>query len=351
MHALATNRGHLAAWKVREGDFPKHGSLTDQIEYLVQYAILAPSNHNTQPWRFRIRRNGVDLLADRTRHLPIADPADRELTISCGAALYNFCLAAGHFGFRVDSRHLPDPEDPDLLASVELTRGEVGRQVADKAMFQAMVRRHTSRLRLEGGSLPDKLEQRFERIARGYGCSLRWCEQGLRDEIVQVLTSATREQMHDIGYRDELAHWLHSDFSGAADGIPGSSVGERGLASVVAPWVVRALDVGEGEALKVRNMAWHAPALAVLGTVCDGPAEWLATGGALSALLLKARTEGVQASFFSAPLELAPWREVVADLTGIPAPQMIARFGYGPAAAATPRRRLSEVLMNEESPA
>jgi hypothetical protein len=351
IHALATNREHLTPWKVREDDFPKRGSLTDQVEYLPQYAVLAPSNHNTQPWRFRIRHDGIDLLADRTRHLSVSDPADRELTISCGAALYNFCLAAGHFGFSVDCRHLPDPEQPDLLASVDLTPGKAREQSADSAMFQAILRRHTNRLTLEDASLPDKLRQRFELIARRYGCSLSWCDDDERDELVHVLTSATREQMHDSEYRDELANWLHSDFSDAADGLPGYAVGNEGLPSVIAPWVVRSLDVGEGEAKKVRNLAWHAPALAVMGTMSDRPEEWLVAGEALSALLLMASTEGVQASFFSAPLELEPWRRVVADLTGIPAPQMIARFGYGPAGKSTPRRGVSEVTTDTESPA
>ena len=31
----------------------------------------------------------VELLADRTRALPVNDPQDRELTISCGCALFN----------------------------------------------------------------------------------------------------------------------------------------------------------------------------------------------------------------------------------------------------------------------
>jgi nitroreductase len=73
MHIGTKNREHLAPWKVREGEFPKHGNLTEQIEYLLQYAILAPSNHNSQPWLFRLRPDGVDLLADRTRQLSVAD--------------------------------------------------------------------------------------------------------------------------------------------------------------------------------------------------------------------------------------------------------------------------------------
>jgi hypothetical protein len=37
--------------------------------------------------------DGVELFADRTRALSVVDPDDRELTMSCGAALSQLRLA------------------------------------------------------------------------------------------------------------------------------------------------------------------------------------------------------------------------------------------------------------------
>ena len=61
---------------------------------LLEAAVQAPSSHNTQPWLFRVEDGAVHLLADRTRALPVNDPDDRELTISCGCALLNLRVAA-----------------------------------------------------------------------------------------------------------------------------------------------------------------------------------------------------------------------------------------------------------------
>ncbi|MFN7211793.1 MAG: nitroreductase family protein, partial [Lysobacteraceae bacterium] len=55
----------------------------DTLRDLVALAVYAPSSHNTQPWRFRLAPASIDLLADRTRALPVNDPFDRELVISC----------------------------------------------------------------------------------------------------------------------------------------------------------------------------------------------------------------------------------------------------------------------------
>jgi hypothetical protein len=63
--------------------------LSYQARAMIRLAVWAPSSHNTQPWVFRLVKSGIDVLADRTRALPVNDPSDRELTISCGCALMN----------------------------------------------------------------------------------------------------------------------------------------------------------------------------------------------------------------------------------------------------------------------
>jgi hypothetical protein len=60
--------------------------------------VLAPSGHNTQPWLFNVSGDAVELHADRTRGLPVVDPEDRALVISCGAALFFLRTAIRHFG-------------------------------------------------------------------------------------------------------------------------------------------------------------------------------------------------------------------------------------------------------------
>ena len=80
------NADNLAAWSVDSLDFPIAGTVADKARFAVRYAILAPSSHNTQPWRFVIIGSELLACADRTRSLPNIDPFDRELIISCGAA-------------------------------------------------------------------------------------------------------------------------------------------------------------------------------------------------------------------------------------------------------------------------
>ena len=77
----------LAAWNVREEDFPVNGDLCDQIKGLLKYAVLAPSGPNTQPWKLAIDGNEVSVIADFDRALPNVDPSTG-LFISATAAFW-----------------------------------------------------------------------------------------------------------------------------------------------------------------------------------------------------------------------------------------------------------------------
>ena len=105
-------------------------------------AVAAPSIHNTQPWLFRPRGTGVDVVVDRRRHLDVADPDGREMHISVGAALFNLRVAMLARGREPLVGLLPDPDRPDLAATVE-----VGPATAPdawtRALAEAVDRRHT----------------------------------------------------------------------------------------------------------------------------------------------------------------------------------------------------------------
>ena len=68
------------------------GLSEEQVRRLLQTAALAPSLHNTQPWRFRLTPDWIEVHVDRGRNLRVADPDGRELRIAGGAALFNLRL-------------------------------------------------------------------------------------------------------------------------------------------------------------------------------------------------------------------------------------------------------------------
>ena len=68
-------------WQVRTADFPYGRSNSEKLIFLVNFAVLAPSILNSQPWTFAVQGDELVLSADRTRVLPVVDPDGRQRVI------------------------------------------------------------------------------------------------------------------------------------------------------------------------------------------------------------------------------------------------------------------------------
>ncbi|HWT36869.1 MAG TPA: nitroreductase, partial [Paraburkholderia sp.] len=133
-----------SAWQIDETHFDHAAPLSEQLRFALRYAVLAPSNHNTQPWRFLIDGNTVQVCADRLRALPVVDPFDRELLISCGAALFNLRVALSYFRLAYAITLFPSEADPDVVALVQVSR-HGHRALALAPLFTAITKRVTTR--------------------------------------------------------------------------------------------------------------------------------------------------------------------------------------------------------------
>jgi len=88
-------------------------------------ATRATSVLDTQPWRMVVRRESVEIHADRTRQLRHLDPDSRGLIRSCGSALANLLLSLSADGLGSRVERFPDLNRPDLIAVVHVEPDEV----------------------------------------------------------------------------------------------------------------------------------------------------------------------------------------------------------------------------------
>ncbi len=333
-------------WQVAEHDFPRYASSEQQLHFLLNYAVLAPSVHNTQPWLFRIVGSEVELYADRTRALAVADPEGRQLIISCGAALFHLQVAMRHFGYQPQVRLLPDLEDPDLLALVRLGPPEPA-TLLDHRLFQAIKKRRTNRLPFEDRAVSEAELHALERAVVQAGAQLRIVQdQKARYALAELIAEADRRQMADPRFRRELASWTHPDRLKSRDGLPLTARGLSEWLGSAGPLVVRTFFWAKGQLARDRQLAEGSPVLLVLLTSADTPLAWLTAGQALDRLLLQAADYGLSASFLNQPIEVPEVRNALRHWLATEAyPQVILRLGYGPSVPPTPRRPVHEVVL------
>ncbi len=319
--------------------------LGETLRQAIADALRAPSTHNSQPWRFRAHGHCVEVLADRTRALPVVDPDDRELTMSCGAALFHLRLALRARGLDVAVDYLPEKAEPDLIARLRVRPGHAPSR-SEATLHGAIPSRHTSRGPYFGLTVPDELVERLRRDAEDEGAWLvPLASESQRIQLVALVMEADHVQWANPAFRRELASWMRPNDSNARDGIFGYAVGVDNVESHLAGMATRLLDRGSREAVRDRDLVEATPLMAVLGTNGDGRRDWVRAGEALDRVLLRAASEDLRAAFVNQAVESSDTRVRLGELTGRAGhPQVILRLGYGAGGQPSPRRPLSEVL-------
>jgi nitroreductase len=313
---------------------------SEQMRHVVQAAGLAPSVHNTQPWRFVARPKRLELRADGGRRLRVLDPDGRQLHASCGAALFHARVGARAIGVDVRVTLLPDPADPDRLADLVLTPGAAPTD-DDVRLASAILARHTYRGAFDDKPVPDALLEVLRIAAEAEGAQLHRVV--TEDDLVGLevlLARADAMERTDDRYVHELTDWVHSEPT-RSDGIPvgvltsapGSSLRQRDFAdehAVVDPGGAPAAD--------------HA-AVVVVTTDDDSPLSWLQAGQALASVLLHAAEHGVQAQPLGQVTDIVAYRLGLRSTLGLMGiPQLVLRMGYASRSAPTPRRAVDDVL-------
>lgn len=330
-------------WATDEADFPKTASVDERLRFLIAYAVLAPSGHNTQPWLFRIEDGVVEMFADRTRALPVVDPEDRELTISCGAALRNLEISAARFRLVHEVELLPKSNDPDLLARLRVT-GTAEPDVETRRLFLAIPHRRTTRLRFEPRRLPDDVLAGLTAKVEALGAGLKVAEsEELRGRVARIVEEGDHRQFASSSFRRELALWIHRSRAKSRDGI---ALQGPEFMSPVAAWFVRTFDLGHGRAAHDRDLARHSPILSVLFTPGDTPHDWLVTGRALADLTLGTTAAGATTAYLNQPIEVSELRAELGELLAVDGiPQMLIRLGYAPRIPPAARRPVGDVVL------
>jgi len=320
-----------------ETDQPSLGATVTEC---LSAAIAAPSVYNTQPWRFHVRDDSIDVYADRSRRLPVIDPHGRELAISVGAAVLNLRVALLAHGYRPLYALLPEATNPGLLARVTIGSRVQPTYVA-RRLAGAIPHRHSNRRPFHSADIPETVLEELAGAARAEGGHLFVADPPLREAILGVVRRAQTLRRADPDYLVELADWTAPE-PGRREGVP--------PVAYAPPDRDERIPLREFGLAHPARYGWPAvfedePTLAVLYSTGDTPYAWLRAGQALERVLLTATANGVQSTLMTQPLEYPDLRALFDDSTEGRVAQAIIRLGYGHESPPSPRRALADFLM------
>ncbi|HZC70344.1 MAG TPA: hypothetical protein VE442_06605 [Jatrophihabitans sp.] len=309
-------------------------------------ATLAPSVHNTQPWRLFLRPGELRFNADRTRRLAVLDPTMRQLTISCGCALFNARVSLASDDVGVAITRFPDPAQPDLLATL-VADDAPNREPELAPLDRVLELRQTNRRRFADDVVPETVLEILEQAAVAEGAELfviRHPEQ--RIAVAALSQHADAIENLNPAYRAELRAWTTDDPS-RRDGVPGTAVPHTDSGSDdEVP--IRDFDTRGTGGLPTATHSSRNQCLVLLGTAGDAPADWLRAGEALERVLLEITRHGYVASPLTQVTEVPSARAQLRRELGLPGyPHVLLRVGRAAITPGSRRRRLVDVLVEE----
>ncbi|MGW4065506.1 Acg family FMN-binding oxidoreductase [Amycolatopsis sp. NPDC004747] len=316
---------------------------SDQVKSVIGAAVLAPSTHNTQPWRFRCTPVGLELHADTERALPVVDADQRELLLSCGAALFNLRTAIHALGAHPATTLLPRRDQPDLLAVVRpfAARRPDPRLVE---LADAIPRRHTNRTPFEKAAVPASVVARLRHAAEIEQAWLPRLDAVQLDRLRELVNKSHQDQLTDPAFVAEWRYWTGRG-RGSRDGVPDYAAGA--MPADDGGWILR--DFGTAPSARRGRIDESDPLVVVIGSFDDTRLDQLRAGQAMQRVLLTATAAGLDASFISQPVEVSSVRDELRDLLGGGLwPQIVLRLGRGKPVAWTPRRSVADVLLEPD---
>lgn len=310
---------------------------------LVRYATLAPNGHNTQPWRFQVRPDRIDIRPDFSRRTPVVDPDDHHLFVSLGCAAENLALAAGARG-----RPGRIGFDPNHGGSVTFAFGDAPASELDLA--EAIRSRQSTRADYDGQPVSAADLQTLAASADVPGVDLFVITDRLQmDRIRDLVVAGNTAQMTDTAFVRELKSWLRFSPHRAietGDGLFSAASGNPALPEWLGPqlfdWTVSAGSENDKYARQLRSSS----GVAVFVAAQSDQEHWVRAGRACQRFALTATALGLKLAFINQPVEVASLRPDLAALAGAPGrrPDIVMRFGHGPATPFSARRPVAAVL-------
>ena len=315
---------------------------TSLMQELLRYATLAPSSHNTHCWKFRVLDGSITIEPDLSRRCPVVDPDDHHLFVSLGCAAENLAHAALAHGLQASTR-FEAAGAGSVMVSLEAT------QARESPLYRAIPARQCTRGDYDGSPIPAAEMRLLAQAGSGDGVRmLLLTEPRQMEQVLAYVVAGNTAQLGDAAFVAELEDWIRFSADEAVrkgDGLYSGASGNpsvpRWLGHLAMRWVLTPTSENDRYARQVRNSA----GIAVFASVASDKAHWVEVGRCYERFALQATALGIRNAFMNQPVEVGSIRPQFGAMLGLgnERPDLVVRFGRGPASPLSMRRPVSSV--------
>ena len=309
---------------------------------LVRYATLAANGHNTQPWKFRVIGETIEIHPDASRRLAVVDPQDREQWISLGCALENLIIAAGATGF---SNEVIYPKEQQDFITVKLKTDTPN--VSN--LFDFISVRQSTRSEYRKEALSNSTLSQLHEVTSEPGVFLQFIETNSEiEKVLEYVNAGNLQQYGDKAFLEELIAWLRFNKKEALstmDGLYSKCSGNPTVPRFLGEMFVsgtKPQQQADADAKKLRSSSGSI----ILATENDTPEDWVRCGQVFERISLQLTSLDLKSALLNQPIEVPELRSEFQNAMGLGRhlPQLVMRYGVAEALPYSLRRPVKEVL-------
>ena len=284
------------------------------------------------------------IAPDLSRRCPIVDSDDHHLHVSLGCAVENLAQAALATGLKADVRF-------DPAGSGAITVGLEATRASATPLFLAISERQCTRGDYDGKPVSNNELRQLEQAGSGNGVRvILFTERADIERVLEYVVAANTAQLEDAAFITELKTWIRFSAAeaertgdGLFSGTVGSPVMPRWLGSPLMGLFLTPKSENERYVKQIRNSS----GIAVFVSQTSDKAHWIEAGRCYERFALQATALGLRNSLLNQPVEVGAIRPQFTSAIGLGSqrPDMVARFGRGPAMPMSMRRPLAAVLV------
>lgn len=320
----------------------------DEVTTLLASAIKAPSSHNTQPWKFTVLDDAIQVHPDYTRALPVVDADHHALWISLGCAVENIVIAATQYHKKAEVNVHAEGEGGEFI-HVKFAPTSA---IAPDDLYECIEKRQSTRNVYTGQKVSVQDLAVLSKSGEFSGVSTRFFDQDEFSLLEPFIMEGSDRQFGNERFIDELVRWMrfsHTEAERTRDGLWTSALGFPNVGAFVGRIILKHVVTAKSEARRWKKLIRSSSGCILFVAETNDIVHWVNVGRAFQRFGLTATKLRISHAHVNMPCEEVSVREQMADSLNFHGkhPLLLVRFGYSSSMPYSLRRPLEEVVYGD----
>lgn len=314
------------SWAVKIEDFDRQKTGADKIQFLLNFAVLAPSSHNSQPWRFEVDENSISIFLEESRRLLNSDQNDRQSFISIGCVIENILITAGYYGYGTNIQY-----STDMKQAARIVLSPKAKPHGDSShLIFSIPKRVTNRNHYSDVILPANFIKQIQNLGDDRIKVRVITDRDTKNAIADTALAASIAATEDKNFRSELSCYIKPNTTSSPIGMPCFGMGIPTPISFIAPMIIRFLNMNKLNHKKNEKLLKEqTSALVIIESRDDNKLNWMKVGQIYERIALIAVVNRLATAMWAAPIQIGEfYKDIQRILNSNFKPQALFRLGY-----------------------